>query len=57
MRGTRISQLSDVRYHKLVIIIIIIIIIIIYHDFLPTPGRGSQVKSDKTHTQSSRYTL
>ena len=32
--------------------------IIIYHDFLPTPRRGShsRVKSDKTHTQSSRYT-
>ena len=29
---------------------------IIYHDFLPTPRRGSHVKSDKTHTQSSRYT-
>ena len=29
-----------------------IIIIIIYHDFLPTPRRGSHVKSDKTHTQS-----
>ena len=25
-------------------------IIIIYHDFLPTPRRGSHVKSDKTHT-------
>ena len=37
-------------------IIIIIIIIIIYHDFLPTPRRGSHVKSGKTHTQSSRYT-
>ena len=33
-----------------------IIIIIIYHDFLHTPRRGSHVKSDKTHTQSSRYT-
>ena len=32
------------------------IIIIIYHDFLPTPRRGNHVKSDKTHTQSSRYT-
>ena len=32
------------------------IIIIIYHDFLPTPRRGSHVKSSKTHTQSSRYT-
>ena len=30
--------------------------IIIYHDFLPTPRRGSHVKSDETHTQSSRYT-
>ena len=30
--------------------------IIIYHDFLPTPRRGSHVKSGKTHTQSSRYT-
>ena len=38
------------------VIIIIIIIIIIYHDFLPTPRRGSHVKSGKTHTQSSRYT-
>ena len=28
------------------------IIIIIYHEFLPTPRRGSHVKSDKTHTQS-----
>ena len=37
-------------------IIIIKIIIIIYHDFLPTPRRGSHVKSGKTHTQSSRYT-
>ena len=27
-----------------------LIIIIIYHDFLPTPRRGSHVKSDKTHT-------
>ena len=35
---------------------IIEIIIIIYHDFLPTPRRGSHVKSGKTHTQSSRYT-
>ena len=25
-------------------------IIIIYHDYLPTPRRGSHVKSDKTHT-------
>ena len=33
-----------------------VIIIIIYHDFLPTPRRGSHVKSGKTHTQSSRYT-
>ena len=32
------------------------ILIIIYHDFLPTPRRGSHVKSGKTHTQSSRYT-
>ena len=31
-------------------------LIIIYHDFLPTPRRGSHVKSGKTHTQSSRYT-
>ena len=29
---------------------------IIYHDFLPTPRRGSHVKSGKTHTQSSRCT-
>ena len=26
------------------------VIIIIYHDFLPTPRRGSHVKSGKTHT-------
>ena len=26
--------------------------VIIYHDFLPTPRRGSHVKSGKTHTQS-----
>ena len=32
------------------------IIIIIYHDFLPTPRTDNHVKSDKTHTQSSRYT-
>ena len=32
--------------------IIIIIIILIYHDFLTSPRRGSQVKSDKTHKQS-----
>ena len=25
-------------------------LIIIFHDFLPTPRRGSHVKSDKTHT-------
>ena len=25
-------------------------LLIIYHDFLPTPRRGSHVKSDKTHT-------
>ena len=36
----------------MLIIIIIIIIIIIYHDFLPTPRRGSHVKSDKTHTHT-----
>ena len=34
----------------------IIIIIIIYHEFLTAPRRGSHVKSDKTHAQSSRYT-
>ena len=33
----------------------VISIIIIYHDFLSTPRRGSHVKPDKTHTQSSRY--
>ena len=32
------------------------IIIIIYHDFLPTPRKGSHVKSSTTHIQSSRYT-
>ena len=31
-------------------------IIIIHHDFLRTPRRGNHVKSDKTQTQSSRYT-
>ena len=31
-------------------------VVIIYHDFIPTPRRGCHVKSDKTHTQSSRYT-
>ena len=35
---------------------IFIWIIIIYHDFLPTPRRGSHVKSDKTDIQTSRYT-
>ena len=35
---------------------IIIIIIKIYHDFLPPPRRGSHVKPDNIHTQSSRYT-
>ena len=34
----------------------IFLIILIYHDFLPTPRRGSHVKSGKTHTQSSSYT-
>ena len=29
--------------------------IILCYDFLPTPRRGSHVKSDTTHTQSSRY--
>ena len=29
------------------------IIIIIHHDFHSPPRRGSHVKSDKTHTQSS----
>ena len=33
-----------------------VLFLIIYHDFLPTPKRGSHVKSDKTHTQSSRHT-
>ena len=32
------------------------IIIIIYHDFLPTPRRGSHVKSGKTHTHSHQDT-
>ena len=30
--------------------------IIIYHDFLPTPRRGSHVKSGKTHTHSHQDT-
>ena len=33
-----------------IIIYYCILVIIIYHDFLPTPRRGSHVKSDKTHT-------
>ena len=41
---------------KICKLLLFIIIIIIYHDFLPTPRRGSHVKSGKTHTQSSRYT-
>ena len=32
------------------------IIIITYHDFLPTPRRGSHVKSGKTHTHSHQDT-
>ena len=28
------------------------IVILIYHDFLPTPRRGSHVKSGKTHTHT-----
>ena len=28
----------------------LLVVIIIYHDFLPTPRRGSHVKSVKTHT-------
>ena len=31
-------------------------IIIICHDFLPTPRRGSHVKSGKTHTDSNQDT-
>ena len=27
-------------------------IIIIYHDFIPSPRRGSHVKSDNTHTHT-----
>ena len=50
------SSLHFINIWETFIIIIIIIIIIIYHDFLPTPRRGSHVKSSKTHTQSSRYT-
>ena len=46
-----LDNTTDVRVHRN-----IGIIIIIYHDFLPTPRRGSHVKSGKTHTQSSRYT-
>ena len=47
----RTKNKEPTTYHHL-----IKIIIIIYHDFLPTPRRGSHVKSGKTHTQSSRYT-
>ena len=31
-------------------------LIIIYHDFVPTPRRGSHVKSGKTHTHSHQDT-
>ena len=34
-----------------------IIILIIYHDFLPTPRRGSHVKSDITHTHTHTHTV
>ena len=37
--------------------IIMNIIIIIYHDFLPTPRRGSHVKSGKTHTDIKIHPL
>ena len=30
---------------------------VIYHDFLPTPRSGNNVKSDKAQTQSSRHPL
>ena len=40
----------------LIIFIIILFRLIIYHDFLPTPRRGSHVKSDKTHTYSHQDT-
>ena len=33
-----------------------LITFIIYHDFLPTPRRGSHVKSGKTHTHSHQDT-
>ena len=36
--------------YLLLILIIKLNNIIIYHDFLPTPRKGSHVKSDKTHT-------
>ena len=45
-----------VSFDLLSLMFLIIIIKIIYHDFLPTPRRDSHVKSDKTHTQSLRYT-
>ena len=35
----------------------VISIFLISHDFLPTQSRASHVKSDKTHTQSSRSYL
>ena len=38
-------------------IIKIIIIIIIYHDFLPSPRRGSHVKSEKTYTVIKTHPL
>ena len=38
------------------IIVIFVINYIIFHDFLPTPRRGSHVKSGKTHTHSHQDT-
>ena len=47
---------SSVLYNYILLVLVKTFVMIIYHDFLPTPRRGSHVKSDKTHTQSSRYT-
>ena len=55
-RASVVNNTSSSFYIAILNVIIITIIIIMYHDFLPPPRRGSHVKSDKTHTESSRYT-
>ena len=48
----KVSVIISIRFGQIDMfgkVIIIIIIIIIYHDFLPSPKRGSHIKSDSTH--------